>query len=285
MQRPAALALGLLLVAAAAGCSSPDDGPSADTGPSPRAAPSSGTSHSPDAVRLPPASGGLDYQLGGPYEPPEGTSVVVRDSTAEPAEGVYSICYVNAFQTQPGEADAWGDLVLATDDGLVADPAWPEELLLDTSTEANREAFADRLAVVVQGCADAGFEAVEYDNLDSFLRSEGLLIAEDDLALAELLIDVAHGAGLAAAQKNAPELADDGAAAGFDLAVAEECGVFDECADYLAAYAVVLDIEYTGQAEFDELCASGVLPEQSVRRDVGLTVPGSPGYVFARCPG
>jgi hypothetical protein len=92
------------------------------------------------------------------------------------------------------------------------------------------------------------------------------------------------GAGLAAGQKNAPELADDGAAAGFDFAVTEECGAFDECTDYLAAYAVVLDVEYTDAAQFGELCDSGALPPHAVRRDVGLTIPGSPDYVFERCP-
>ncbi|MGO1834542.1 MAG: endo alpha-1,4 polygalactosaminidase, partial [Actinomycetaceae bacterium] len=232
-----------------------------------------------------PPSGGFDYQLGGPYDPPDGTEIVVRDSTAEPADGAYGVCYVNGFQSQPGESEDWGDLLLTGDDGPVADPDWPDEFLLDTSIEVNREAIAGRLIAVVEGCADAGYEAVEYDNLDSFLRSEGLLTPDDNLALARLLIEAAHGAGLAAGQKNAPELADAGAAAGFDFAVTEECGVFDECADYLAAYGVVLDVEYTGVAEFGELCESGVLPPQAVRRDVGLSTPGSSEYVFERCPG
>ena len=52
------------------------------------------------------------------------------------------------------------------------------------------------------------------------------------VAYAELLADHAHAAGLAVGQKNTPEL---GAAIsldviGFDFAVAEECGVYDECA-------------------------------------------------------
>ena len=36
-----------------------------------------------------------------------------RDRSDDPAEGLYSICYVNGFQTQPGELDTWpDDLVL-----------------------------------------------------------------------------------------------------------------------------------------------------------------------------
>jgi hypothetical protein len=276
VQRPAVLALGHLLALIAAGCSSPDDDASPEQGPSPAGA-------SGDASFAPP-SGGFDYQLGGPYAPPEGTDIVVRDSTADPADGAYGVCYVNGFQSQPGESGDWGDLVLTDDGGAVADPDWPDEFLLDTSTETNRSAIAEALGLVVQGCADAGYDAVEYDNLDSYLRSGGLLTPDDNLALARLLIEAAHGAGLAAGQKNAPELADDGAAAGFDFAVTEECGAFDECTDYLAAYAVVLDVEYTDAAQFGELCDSGALPPHAVRRDVGLTIPGSPDYVFERCP-
>jgi len=47
----------------------------------------------------PPGGGGLDYQLGGAYDPPAGVDIVVRDSTDEPAAGVYSVCYLNGFQT------------------------------------------------------------------------------------------------------------------------------------------------------------------------------------------
>lgn len=231
---------------------------------------------------LPPA-GGMDYQLGGTYPPPEGTAVVVRDSSAPPADGVYSICYVNGFQSQPGEAEAWGELLLEDEQGPLADPDWPDEFLLDTSTAASRAAIVERQRSVVEQCADSGYDAVEFDNLDSYLRSEGRLESDDNLELARALIEVAHEAGLAAGQKNSPELALDGAAAGFDFAVTEECGAFDECAIYAEAYDVVLNIEYVDEREFDDLCASGALPPQSVRRDLQLTTPGSSSYVFQWC--
>ena len=54
------------------------------------AASSCSTGTGSDAPGLPP-SGGVDYQLGGAYEPSAGTAVVVRDATAEaPAGGVSS---------------------------------------------------------------------------------------------------------------------------------------------------------------------------------------------------
>ncbi|GAB3898943.1 hypothetical protein GCM10029964_084170 [Kibdelosporangium lantanae] len=54
------------------------------------------------AVAAPPAHATFDYQIGGAYGPPSGVRVVTRDHTAAPAAGLYNICYVNAFQAQPG---------------------------------------------------------------------------------------------------------------------------------------------------------------------------------------
>ena len=56
---------------------------------------------------LPPANGGYDSQLGGAYPPAAGVTVVSRDREEAPAAGLYSICYVNAFQTQAHEAGWW----------------------------------------------------------------------------------------------------------------------------------------------------------------------------------
>ena len=235
------------------------------------------------AIALPPA-GGFDYQLGGAYEPPAGTAIVARDSTETPAPGLYNICYLNGFQSQPGEADAWAGLLLEDANGPVADPGWPDEFLLDTSTPTNREAIAAAMRERIDGCAAAGFDAVEFDNLDSFTRSGGALTAADNLALASLYIADAHAAGLATAQKNSAELVTQGAAAGFDFAVAEECGEYRECDVYQAVYAIVLDIEYGSAEDYASLCAAGVLPPQSVRRDIDLVTPALADYVFERCP-
>lgn len=235
------------------------------------------------AVPLPP-DGGFDYQLGGAYEPPDGTTVVARDATQAPAPGRYGICYLNGFQSQPGEAQLWDGLLLEGPDGAMADPGWPDEYLLDTSTPENRAAIAAVMTARIHGCAGAGYDAVELDNLDSYLRSDGLLAPADNLALARLYVAAAHEAGLAVAQKNALEIAADGAAAGFDFAVTEECGAYDECAGYLAVYDVVLDIEYGEADAFAALCRSGALPDRAIRRDLDLTTPASPAYVFGRCP-
>lgn len=239
-------------------------------------------------VRLPPVAVAPDYQLGGAYELPDGVGIVVRDRSAEPAPGAYSICYLNAFQTQPGELADWpADLVLHDDHGEpVMDPHWQDEALLDTSTEEHRVEIAAIVAPWIGACAEAGFDAVEFDNLDSHTRSGGDLTWDGNLSLATRLVDAAHASGLAAGQKNVGEEAEIlRARARFDFAIAEECGAFDECAVYATAYGDhVIDIEYSdGATEFRAACAEGVLPGSVVLRDRDLVTPDEDGYVFELC--
>ena len=77
-------------------------------------------------VRPPPPGTEVDYQLGGAYRLPDGVRVVTRDRTDPPARSGYSICYVNAYQTQPGTLRWWRDhhsrLLLRDDGALVHDP-------------------------------------------------------------------------------------------------------------------------------------------------------------------
>src|SRR6187399_2709907 len=59
------------------------------------------------APRLPEANAAFDYQLGGSYTPPAGVRIVTRDREDSPAPGLYNICYVNGFQTQPQDNAEW----------------------------------------------------------------------------------------------------------------------------------------------------------------------------------
>ncbi|MDN7120655.1 endo alpha-1,4 polygalactosaminidase [Nocardioides sp. ChNu-153] len=223
-------------------------------------------------VTLPPAGARWDYQIGGPRDVPDDVAVVERDREAEPLEGVYNLCYVNAFQAQPGDEATWGDLLLVDAAGEpVVDEDW-DEALLDTSTPERREALVEVVRPWIEGCADDGFDAVELDNLDSFLRSDGLLTLDDAAAYAELLVDVGHEVGLAVAQKNLGEY--DGTAVGFDLAVVEECGAYDECGAYTASYGDrVLVVEYTDEG-LATACAGWGEELSVVRRDLDLAPDG-----------
>ncbi len=237
---------------------------------------------------LPPPGATPDYQLGGAYEPADGVGIVGRDRSDDPAEGLYSICYVNGFQTQPGELDTWpDDLVLQSEGEPVFDPDWPDEALLDTATDDRRERIAEIVGPWIEGCAESGFEAVEFDNLDSYTRSDDALTLDDNLALAERLVDIAHDAGLAAGQKNAAEDAPVlHEHAGFDFAVVEECSVYQECGAFTDVYGdAVIDIEYADELprSFAEMCADGEAPASMVLRDRELVTPGHEEFVFETC--
>ncbi|MDR2997812.1 MAG: endo alpha-1,4 polygalactosaminidase [Microbacterium sp.] len=232
-------------------------------------------------------SGRVDYQLGTPYEPAEGTAIVSRDRHSPPASGIFSICYINAFQTQPGELADWPDDALLRSGGeVVHDADWPDEALLDLRDAAVRDMVVDRVGSWIEGCADAGFDAVELDNLDSFTRSGGAFDADAAVQTAARLVAVAHEAGLPVGQKNAAEYAERmRQEAGFDFAVAEECAAFDECSAYADVYgADVIDIEYPDTLDdFAAACRSGDLPDRAVLRDRLLVAPDENGYVLQRC--
>ncbi len=236
-----------------------------------------------------PAGAVADYQLGGGYPPPPGVTVVVRDSTDIPAPGLFSICYVNGFQTQPG-ADWPQELLLSGPDGQpLADPDWPDELLLDIGSPKARGGNLALLGPVIQSCAERGFDAVEFDNLDSYSRSVGRLDREDALIFAGMLVKEAKALGLPAGQKNAAELGARGRdEAGFVFAVTEECHRWDECAAYTGVYGAgqVLGIEYADdlRGTFAQACADPARPGSLILRDRMLTRAGSKGYLFAACP-
>ena len=227
---------------------------------------------------------GFDYQIGGGYAPPEGVEVVSRDHTDEPAAGVYSICYVNAFQTQPGAVDEWGDLVLRDANGeIVYDDEWAGEAMLDIRAPDKRDRIAAKVSAWIDDCADRGFHAVEPDNYDSFTRvPDDLLDADQAQELIRLLAAHAHTRGLAIAQKNTLELAERHSANGLDFAVVEQCGEYDECGEYAAAFGdYVIDIEYTADG-LAAACAGWGDRLSIVLRDEMVVPPGD-GYVREIC--
>ncbi|SJN17023.1 hypothetical protein FM104_01190 [Microbacterium esteraromaticum] len=242
------------------------------------------------AIRLPDAGADFDYQLGGAYPPPDGATVIVRDRLQEPAGLGYDICYINGFQTQPDASEKFArehpELVLHVGDAPLADPGWPDEFILDTSTEEKRAGLAEIVRGWIEGCRDAGYAAVEIDNLDSFSRSRGALAPSDNLALAAEYARIAHAAGLAIAQKNTAELTTEIAKIGYDFAVTESCAVFDECTSYAAVYDVVLDIEYAdgmGSDKFAAACAARPAGVTMILRDHDLRMPGHDDYVRLAC--
>lgn len=241
----------------------------------------------PDPVQPPPGVA-FDYQLSGDYPLADGVGLVVRqwsDGEAEP--GVYSVCYVNAFQTEaePGSPDG----VENWPDGLVweeaEDPNWPGEHPIDISSNRQRRIAVEFLEARFRECVARGFDAVELDNLDSFTRYPDAPFDRDDaIAYARLLVEAATDLGLAVGQKNTVELLDVARTEiGFGFAIVEQCGQYDECQAYIDTFeGRVYDIEYTeeGLAAACEAIGDDV---GVILRDLQLVPAGEPGHVRQTC--
>jgi hypothetical protein len=145
---------------------------------------------------------------------------------------------------------------------------------------------------MVKRCAAKGFDAVEFDNLDSWTRFDGTPLAKrvpfgraDAIAYAELLVELAHRYGLAAAQKNTVQLPRrvSRQLIGFDFAIAEECGRWSECQGYRNVYGDhVIAIEYRLK-DFLKTCRQFGSRISVVLRDVNVTAPGSKTYRYRAC--
>lgn len=257
------------------------------------------------AWTLPRANAQFDYQIGGAHRPRATVGVLSRDRYAAPVRGIYNVCYVNAFQTQPDVAGQQGgarwwrrrhdSLLLRKNGRFVVDGEW-NEILLDTSTDAKRRALLAVIGPWIDRCADDGFQAIEPDNLDSWTRSGRKLTKANNRAFATLLARRAHAADVAIAQKNTTELASAGRTIGFDFAIAEECQVWQECDDYTDVYgSLVYEIEYDDNSEdangrgvapisfFDAACAARGSRISVIYRDRMVLARGAAGYEYRWC--
>ncbi|SDS75772.1 endo alpha-1,4 polygalactosaminidase [Microlunatus soli] len=245
------------------------------------------------AVTGPPPNGTFDYQISGPYAPRSEVRIVGRDRSEQPVAGRYTICYVNAFQTQPEQASFWKrehpDLLLHRAGKPVTDPDWPGEFILDTTTSDKRRRITTIVGRWIDDCATRGFRAVEPDNLDSYTRFDDLLTADDNEALATLLVRRAHRQGLAIAQKNTGDLGSRGREQiGFDFAIAEECQYYKECGDFTDTYgANVIEIEYTdlpkATAVFEAACRQRGDTISIILRDRDVVPATDPDYRYRSC--
>ena len=221
---------------------------------------------------------------------PTGVTVVSRDwfSGEAAADPAYSICYVNAFQTQaneagidrPDERTNWPRrLVLSK---LGDDPNWGGEYLVDIRNASKRERAADWVGQMIEGCADKGFEAVEFDNLDSWTRFDGTPLAKKvpvrqarGARLREAARRRAHALGLAVGQKNTADVTR-GQAAPRRLRLRDRRGVrpLRECDRYRSVYGDrVIEIEYR-RKDFDRPAATVGDEISIVLRDRLVSTPG-----------
>lgn len=264
----------------------------------------------------PPANGKWDYQIGGPYAPATGVKVVSRDRTVAPVPGLYNICYVNVMQTQPNESGqsmtnppygttAWWlqnhpNVVLKNAAGVpIVDAQW-NEVVFDVRTPAQRSELASVQMPWIQACKDAGYQAIEPDNIDAEVRSSGYLTHSDVREYMKLLVPYAHSIGLAIGQKNAITsgsgtngaewLTDgptfvtvNGVTQGFDFAVAEECGAYAECDAFVNMYGGrVFVVEYTTSG-FTKGCNAWKNQLSVIQRNLDVRPSSASGFVYKEC--
>ncbi|TBN58107.1 hypothetical protein EYE40_12285 [Glaciihabitans arcticus] len=276
----------------------------------------------PAGYTLPLANDQFDYQLGGIYTPSSGVDIVSRDRTAVPVAGKYNVCYVNLMQTQPDAPDEsvtnpnygttqwWknnhSNLLLKNSAGqVIVDVDW-NEAIFDVRTAANRAALLEIQKPWILACknaANGGFQAIEPDNLDSDLRSTGLITPAQNKEYLKLVIPYTHSVGLAIAQKNASDAYGTtgktfvntvSPAQGFDFAIAEECERYNECPAYSAYGNLLYEIEYTDEnpnvtrngvtkTVYQWACFDRGAIHSIILRDRDVVPSGTSGYVYQNC--
>ncbi len=113
------------------------------------------------------------------------------------AVGGHAVCYVSggSLERYRPDAAAFPAGVL----GKVMD-GWPDERWLDVAQLGVLEPLMRARA---QRCKDAGFDAIDWDNVDGYANDNGVgLTATHQLAYNRLLARIAHELGLAVGLKN-----------------------------------------------------------------------------------
>jgi hypothetical protein len=159
------------------------------------------------------------------------------------ASGRRAVCYLSA-----GSAEQYRDDLTGLPPSVLGRPlvGWPDERWLDIRQ-------LDVLLVWIQArvhrCADKGFDAVEFDNVDAYAHRTGFpLTREQQYAYLSALSQIARASGLSPGLKNAPELAPLVRHA-FDWVLLEECVRYQFCgryAPFIRAGVPVFDLEYDG---------------------------------------
>jgi len=158
------------------------------------------------------------------------------------ALGKHAVCYVDAgtWENWRPDADQYPAAVKGKSNG------WPGEKWLDIRQTA---VLLPIIEARVQKCVDAGFDAVEFDNVDGYSNATGFpLTAGDQLTFDGDLAGIAHAHGLLVGLKNDVEQAA-ALQGNFDFAINEQCFKYKECGGYdawVAAGKAVLEVEYSG---------------------------------------
>lgn len=123
-------------------------------------------------------------------------TVSAAEVKALAARGILTVCYVSVGTVEDWRADAADFPAEAVGRPYTG---WPGERFLDIR---RRDLLLPLIEARFRRCAEAGFGAVEPDNIDLHINDTGFSIAADDVvAYVRDLARVAHALGLRIAQK------------------------------------------------------------------------------------
>jgi hypothetical protein len=166
------------------------------------------------------------------------------------ARKAHAVCYVDAGTWENWRPDAarYPTKLRGRSNG------WPGERWLDVRAI---KVLQPLIAARVDKCVKAGFDAVDFDNVEGYANDTGFpLTGAQQLAFNRMLARLVHARGLAVGLKN--DLGQAGVLrADFDFAVNEQCFAFHECARYdgwTKSGRPVVEIEYEGNPA--HLCAA-----------------------------
>jgi hypothetical protein len=181
------------------------------------------------------------------------------------ARHAHAVCYVDAGTWENWRPDAarYPAKVRGKSNG------WPGERWLDIRAV---NVLQPLIGARVAQCAKAGFDAVDFDNVDGYANDTGFpLTGAQQLAFNRMLARVAHAHSLAVGLKN-----DVGQLAAlrtsFNFAVNEQCFTYHECNGYDAwtkTGRAVVEIEYRGKAS--QFCgAAGTGRRDAMHKELAL---------------
>jgi hypothetical protein len=194
----------------------------------------------------------VQVQLSGTIDTSVPAQVFYVDGDETPAatvdalhdQGAHVVCYLSAGSWEDYRADAgrYPERVLGR---KLA--GWPHERWVDVR---KRKVLLRIIGRRLDRCADKGFDAADFDNVDGYANKTGFpLTARDQLRFNRGLARAAHDRGLSASLKNDVGQTKQLVGA-FDFALNEQCLVYDECGRYdpfVASGKAVFHIEYEGE--------------------------------------
>jgi hypothetical protein len=160
------------------------------------------------------------------------------------ANGRHAVCYVDAgtWENWRPDANQYPSVVLGRKNG------WAGEKWVDIR---RIDVLGPILSARAQKCQQAGFDAIDWDNVDGYQNRTGFpLTANDQLQFNVYLANLAHQVGLSVALKNDMDQLST-LKPYFDFAVNEECFRYNECdypppglPDWTASGKAVFNVEY-----------------------------------------